>query len=305
MATSASIKKEKYLVLLEGWYGFLLAILTAYFVTDVGLLYVRDLMLPTQVPPSKPKPLVFATTLPKDNYNTIIARNIFSWEGVIPDALVPKGEKPKEEVPVLSQLPLNLVGTIVHSNPNKSIATIEVKSKNQTLSFSADKEIENIAKVVKVERGKVIFRNLNNGRLEFIEIKNLTKSNIGLAGGTASSSGSDVVKQVEKNKFEVKKTELQKYLNDLPNLLQQASTQPRRNTATGQIECFILVDFKAESPFGLLGLQKRDCIKSVNGQPIDSTQKAMQLFQQLRNSENLSITVERDGKDETSSYQIR
>lgn len=298
------VKKEKYLIAIEAWYGFVIAILLAYFSTDIGLLYLRDKMLPNASSQSKPKPLSFVTTLPHDHYNTIISRNIFNWSGVIPDALVPVGEKPKEEVPVLSQLPLALIGTIVHSNPAKSIASIELKSKNQTLSFSMDRDIENIAKVVRVERGKVIFRNLNNGRLEFIEIKNLNKTNIGLAS-SSGSEGPAEIKQVERNKFEIKKSELQKHLNNLPALLQDASTQPRKNPATGAIECFIITGMKEKSVYSQLGLQRGDCLKSVNGQPIDSPQRAMEMYQKLRNADSVSLTFERDGSDTTSNYSIK
>ena len=296
-------KKKSPVATIEKFYGIILALFIGYCIADLTILNVRDLMLPNQAPPARPKRQNFELAPSRSSYNTIASRNIFSIQGTIPDELIAEGqERQKEEVPVLSGLPLNLIGTIVHSNPAKSIATIEIKSKNLTLSFSPEKEIENIANVIKIERGKVIIRNLNNSRLEFLEMKTGAKLNFGVSQ-TAEPSGD--VKQIAKNKFEVNKTDLQKHLSDLPNLLQQARTVPHRNPSTGEIDGFTLLDFQPDSVFSQLGLQKMDILKGVNGEDITTPAKAMELFNTLKGAKSITVEFERNGKKEKNSYTIK
>jgi len=101
-----------------------------YCIADLGILTFRDRMLPNSAPPSRPKPPPPESFENSGTYNTITARNIFASSGIIPDALVDKERaknKEKEADPVPSQLPLTLIGTLVHSNPAKSIAAIDIK----------------------------------------------------------------------------------------------------------------------------------------------------------------------------------
>lgn len=285
---------------------YALFILIGYFLADLVILNYRDLMLPKEAPPSRPK----RTNLPQTNgrgfYTPITSRNIFNSDGIIPDALVAKGQEnkseQKEEVPVASQLPLNLVGTIVHSIPEKSIANIEIKSKNQVLAFSPKREIDNMATLIKVERYKAIIRNTNNGRLEFIEMKNLTKINF--AGAKAEAVAPTEIKMTGANKYEIKRSDVIKYTSDMANVLQQAAMAPRKK-ANGEIDCFKFLAIQPDSIYTKLSFQNGDCIKSVNGESIDNPAKAMELYNALKSSSQINLKVERDGKDQDMEYNIR
>ena len=57
-----------------------------------------------------------------------------------------RGER-KDNEPVLSKLPINVIGTLVHSDPEKSIAALEIKSKNMTGSYSVGADIEGLATI--------------------------------------------------------------------------------------------------------------------------------------------------------------
>ena len=63
--------------------------------------------------------------------------------------------------PVLTSLPLKLVGTIIHGARERSVATIQVNGKD-IQAVMADEEIEGMAKVHEVTRYQVVFRNLRN-----------------------------------------------------------------------------------------------------------------------------------------------
>jgi general secretion pathway protein C len=290
---------------------YLFFIFLGYCIADLMILSFRDTMLPNSAPPPKPGKPMMDSSSSRGSYNSVISRNVFNSQGIIPDPLVEKGKDPKtqqqkDNEPVPSQLPLNLVGTIVHSNPKKSIANIELKGKNTTLAYIPEREIDKIATLVKVERNKAIIRNLNNNQLEFIEMKSSAK--ISFTGAKLETSGpvptSNEVKQVAQGKFEIKRSDVLKYTQDMASVLQQAAMAPKRNV-NGEIECFKFLSIQPASIYTQLGFQAGDCIKSVNGETVDSPAKAMELYNALKSSNNIKLGLERDGKDTEFDYTVK
>jgi general secretion pathway protein C len=291
---------------LERWYSYILFVFIGFCIADLSILAYRDLMLPQSAPPSRPKAPSFESGVSRGAYNPIISRNIFASNGVIPDALVDKNKPNAEQeaAPVLSSLPLNLIGTLVHSNPAKSIAAIEVKGKNAVISYTPEKEIEGLAKIISVERQKVIIRNLNSNRLEFIEMAK-GGSKVAFGSSAPSSGPGKDVQKVGDNNFVIKRADLLRYTNDLSSVLMQARAVPNREPGTGAINGFRILDMKPGSIFEQLGIQRMDVIKSVDGTPVDSPAKAMELYNTLKSSPKVTIQVERNGKNETMNYNIQ
>lgn len=242
------------------------------------------------------------------SYPQIVSRNIFSKDGVIPDSLFMKKSKDSGQMktdapdapPVLSALPINLIGTIVHSDPKKSIANVEVKSKNLAIAIRVGNAIDKLARLETVERGKIIIRNLNNNRLEFLELKEASK----LSFSQPKNSDSTEIKAVAPNKFEVKREDVMKYTSDISNVLQQAATLPVRGPG-GEILGFRMVNIEPNSIYTQLGFQVGDIIKSVNGEPIDSPAKALELYNALKGESTIRITRERNGQNEDVEYQVK
>ncbi len=289
---------------LEKWYLPVLIIFLGYCIADLTILSIRDRMLPQSAPPSHPKSTSSIASISRGAYNNITSRNIFSATGEIPQALYDQTKgaaEQKEEIPVPSQLPLSLIGTLVHSNPDKSLAAIEVKGKNQVISYTPGREIPGVAAIVKVERQKVIFRNLNSNRLEYIEMKKDAK----VAFGGASTSGKGEVKKIDENTFAIKRSDLLKYTNNLSSILMQARAVPNRDPNTGNINGFRILDMQPGSIYEQLGLQKMDVIRSVDGTAVDSPAKAMELYRALKDSPRVTLQIERNGKAETKTFNIQ
>jgi general secretion pathway protein C len=287
----------------EKFYPYIFVLFLAYATADVLVLAFRDRMLPTQPPPVKPKSVKLSTGLDRGAFNTVISRNMFSSDGVIPPPLQGEGGGEKDLPPIPSQLPLQLVGTLVHSNPEKSIAAIDVKGKNQVLSFTVHKEIEGLATIEKVERMKVIIRNLNSNRLEYLEIKNDGKVSFGASKPTASSVGGDIVKKVNENTFQLKKADLQAQLNNLPDLLRQAKALPAYDNS-GNIYGFRITQIEPGSIYNQLGIENGCVILGVNNNPITSAQQAMEMYQTMKNSPKIEIQTECDGRRATKQYNV-
>jgi len=304
-----SIEKSPTQRFFESASPYIIAALVGAGAADLSVMSVRDSMVPQKPPAMKPAHVESLNPPPKSSYQIILSRNILSPEGLIADALSAKGDNkgPGNDLPpVPSQLPLNLVGTVVFSNPAKGLANIEVKAKSTVLAVPVGHNIDTLATLVKVERNKAIFRNLNNGRLEYIENKPTSTTKITLGATTEAPSiarGTGEVKMVAPNKFKLSRTAIMKHTQDLSKLLMQASTVPRKK-ANGDIECYVLTSFQPDSVFADLGVQQGDCIKSVNGEPIDSPAKAMELYNALKNANTIKITVESDGHDVEKEYNI-
>ncbi|OQW52832.1 MAG: hypothetical protein A4S09_08285 [Proteobacteria bacterium SG_bin7] len=283
----------------EWTYIYILMVFLGMLTADVITTSVRDLMLPTKAPQVTNSQTFRPPEVPmRTEYNIITQRNIFNSDGVIPEPL--KGEdKTPEDLPAeLSKLPLSLIGTIVHVDPIKSIASIELKGRNKIDHFAIDDEIEGMAKITKVERRKVFFRNLSNNRNEYIEIKEESKVTFGTK--TVTTTGGPI--QQNGNEFTVDGTFVQKKLQDLPELLQTASGQ--FSFTNGRIDGYRILDVEPDSLFTQFGIRPGDLIKSVNGQALDSPAKAMELFNDLKNSGQIKMSINRGGRDEEMTYNI-
>lgn len=289
----------------ERWYGLLLVMFLGFVIADLLIMGYRDLMLPSQSPQSRIKPPPPSPILGREAFQSIIKRNLFSSLDQIPPDLVGKNEEGQktEQAPIPTTLPLNLVGTLVHSQPEKSIAAIEVKSKsNQVLSFSPGKEIENLATVESIERGKVIIRNINSGRLEFMELKQTSKVSFGTA---PKESHAEDVKKVAPNTYEISRADLNKYTSDLSSVLMKARAVPARKPGNGEIYGWRILEMEQDSIYTRLGLQVMDVITGVNGNPVTSPQQAMEMYQALKSSSGVQLQVERGGRNETLKFEIK
>lgn len=292
---------------LEKYYVLFLAILVGYTISDLGLLYVRPMMLPTEAPPMRPSKPITTKTQSLADYNAITERNIFNEDGKIPPALGAdqEGENQLDGAPVLSQLPIQLLGTIVHFNPKMSIATVNLTSKSESTSVKVDEELEGLAKITKIERKKVTFINLNNRRLEYIEIPEDAVLDFGLQSSAPQSQGNGLVVQKGKFDFSVRRSDVESLTQNLSSLLQQARMDPVFSPDGIGVEGFRFVNIQPGSIYEKLGFKVGDMIRSVNGEEVNSPTKAMEMYNLLKSSNNVQLGVERDGRVERFNYSIQ
>lgn len=284
-----------------------LLLASSFMVADLVVLWVRPQLLPESAPaPVGPPRGTVKQAAGRYTFDTITANNIFSADQRIP---APLGGQDKEETPALdapvpTQLALGLVGTLVHSNPARSVATISIKNQNDVVAIRVDGEIpDGLGRVTEILRNRVIFRNNASGRLEYIELAEEGSLNFNLTEAKEKVLAPGII-EVSESERTVKKDDLDKYLKDLPSLLQQARAVPRIG-ANGSVECYNIADMQSGSIFESLGVRKGDCIESVNGRKIDSPQTAVELFQELKAGDApIELTFERGGRKENSRFNI-
>ena len=292
----------------EAFYIYILALFTGYLIADLSVLSVRPAMLPTQAPPRGPTKMPRANFTSPSQFTKIEKRNVFNADGKIPPALTPDGSGgggggELDGPAVASQLPLKLEGTLVHANPRKSVATITLKTKNEARSLMVDAEIEGMARITLIERRKVTFRNLNNNRLEYIDIPKDSAVTFGVKEPQAS--GHEEVQARGDFSWTMRRGELSKYTSDIGSILQKARMVPNIIPGSGgRVDGFKFVAIEPGSIYEKLGFKPGDVIKGVNGEPVNSPTKGMELYNALKNESRLQLTVERNGRDETFKYDI-
>ncbi|MBI4859442.1 MAG: hypothetical protein HY815_04170 [Candidatus Riflebacteria bacterium] len=96
--------------------------------------------------------------------------------------------------------------------------------------------------------------------------------------------------------------EVDAYLDNLNTLLTQVNIQPVFQG--GQPSGFRLTDIQKGTILDQIGIQDGDTLRFVNGQRIDSVQSAFQLYNILKESTNVEITVLRNTRPTTLRYVI-
>ncbi|MCB0347257.1 MAG: general secretion pathway protein GspC [Bdellovibrionales bacterium] len=303
-----SMDKPKF----EKYYPAVIGVAISYFAADLATTYVRVYTIPekSSIAVSKKLNPSYATQAVRGDYDPIAKRNIFNSDGLIPKPISGGGgdQNDIDGPAVPTTLPLSLVGTIVHVNPAKSVATIDVKGGGgqKIIPYIPNDEIEGIAILLKVERRKVFIRNVRTRRLEFIELKDDLKFKFDLTKALTPSSNNNKSSEVkqEGNNFTIARETLNKYINNIGDVLQQARAVPNRDPNTGEINGFRLLFIKPDSIFSQLGLKQGDLLKSVNGSPVTSIQKAMEMYQSLKGADNIGVQFEREGKTEEFNYTV-
>ncbi len=295
-------------------YGSLLAyalvLLLGYALADLSISFLRSKMLPEKAPPRPPSQVTDRGPRAPADYSSILRNNVFHFGKDIPPALAEEARPDlnDEAEAVLSQLPLKLEGTIVHANPERSVATINVRNA-LTKAFRVGRDIEGLARLERVERRRILIRNLGNSRLEYVEIPEEGQVSFGVSrqapAQTAPQQSDQVVQQISYNRFSVNRADVNRQLSDLGAVLNQARMVPNIVPGSGgQIDGFRFVSIQPDSIYEELGFKIGDVLKGVNGQNVSSPTQAMEMFNALRNSDSITLMMERGGRQEEFYYTI-
>ena len=98
------------------------------------------------------------------------------------------------------------------------------------------------------------------------------------------------------------------------NLLSSYTKRPEKiwkdigiseNQLNGQLNGFKINYVKRGSDFEKLGLKRGDLLMAINAEKLDNLGAVMSLYKDIDNIENLTLTIERDGRSEDIEYEIQ
>ncbi len=229
--------------------------------------------------------------------------------------------KPDGELPD-SELDIKLVGTLVHEDPEQSLATIQHSGSGKLIRVGSDlkrnKDDESsLAKVLEIHRRYILLLEAGEHRRVRLwgeakvddkrppppGLDRTRKPAMPERVAEATTDYSKFVRKKSMYQYEIDRNMLESQLNDLTELGRQARIVP--NYRNGQYQGFKLIGVRPGSLYRALGIRSGDVIQRVNGQDIDSPNKAMMLFEELRTNKQIGLDIERRGQKRTLQYDIK
>lgn len=199
-------------------------------------------------------------------------------------------------VPISS---LNLVLTGVVAAGGSSYALISVDGQPQE-PFAIGDEVTAGAILDSVFPDRVIL--MRAGVAESLLLEGLAPPlDVAAPPQAAAAAGSERYAEIVRNspnQFYVPRSLVNDQLKKPQELLTQALMVP--NSGGG----YAVHEVQAGGAFEKLGLQVGDVVKSINGQPLNSVNDAMRMYQQLRFLRDVRLEVVRGGQSETLQYNI-
>lgn len=113
----------------------------------------------------------------------------------------------------------------------------------------------------------------------------------------------DGIKKTGKNQYRIDREMLNEQLDDLQSLSKGARVIPHYKD--GRPQGFKIVGVRPGSLYSHIGVRSGDVLKGVNGEEITSPNKALELYEQLKNSSNVNVEIERRGRPVNLEYSIQ
>jgi general secretion pathway protein C len=260
-----------------------------------GTYFVRPTYTP--LPPKKvtaPRPV-----LPPEDFSAIENRNIFNVENKIPEPFdqglldcfsqaKPSGQR------------LKLLGTIVMTNEDLSVALLEEEGKPSRFAVKKDEAFsDGRYQALKVDRRRFCFQVKQTQELEFVEIPDENNGLMPFREGRLTEG----INKVGENNYAIKQLYLEQQLKDINNVLQTAKAVPY--TVGNKMKGFLIQNIEPESPFASLGLSQGDVLMSANDVVFDNLGKGVEAFQILRNAKRIELKVLRGGQEIPLSYEVK
>ncbi len=110
------------------------------------------------------------------------------------------------------------------------------------------------------------------------------------------------IKKIGENRWIISNQEARNARGNIGVLMQQARFEPRLNN--GQVEGFAVRMIRPRSLLWNLGLKRGDVVKEINGVQLDSPEKGLEILNQLQEARNISVGLQRRGKNLTFEYEI-
>lgn len=281
----------------------------------------RIAALPTEIaPPDEVKASASDERLADEWAATIANRNLFNSDPPEPIEPEPEPEGPEEveidpnAIPGPPPAPcdksdagISLIAAMVAEPAEWSMAAVQDSNGDRIVKIG---QLVEERQVMAIYRTRLVLS--GSGKFECVELgekkgrsRKGSKSRKPVAARDDSKVQAikDGVKKTGKNTYEIDRSMLNEQLDDLSTLSRQARVIPHYRD--GKPQGFKIVGVRPGSLYSHIGVRSGDVLKSVNGEEVTSPTKALELYEQLKNSDNVTLDVERRGRMTTLEYLIK
>lgn len=262
---------------------------------------------------STPPPSKASSVKPRSSSSlagTLAGRNPFDAEPEFVEAEEEgDGEEGGEGGLEESDLDVDLLGTLVSDRPEWSMATIKMHGSSKLVRIGVS--LEDRAEIVEIAARYIIL--LEGQKRKVVKLWDEKSKEEPKGKGprrpfrpVTSKGRSDFSKGVKKvgpHEYNIDRGMLEENLQDLTKLGMQARIIP--NYVDGKYHGFRMVGIRPNSLYRAIGLNSGDLVTRVNGNDIDTPNKAIQLFEELRKSPTIALDVERRGRKLTLTYKVK
>lgn len=239
---------------------------------------------------AKPAPKV--TSLPLSAYELILQRNIFDSRGPATGSLQAATLAESAEATARSTN-LVLLGTMVAGTQSSALLSIE----QETALLHLDEELPGGGRIKQIDRKRILISWPDGSEQEL-----LVMDEAPAISATPKVNGGQGIRAAGENRWLISRNEIEKARADLNQLLKSARLEPK--IVQGVTQGFLVRSVRSKSLLAQLGIKRGDLIKEVNGVPLDSPEKALQVFQQLREAKKVSVNLLRKGQPLTYNYEV-
>ncbi|AWL10630.1 Type II secretion system protein [Saliniradius amylolyticus] len=229
---------------------------------------------------------------PSQNIGAIKRLHLFGRPGQQPQA----ARQQVEEAPE-TRLNLALTGVVASNEENQGAAIIESSGKQKT--YGVGEKIDRTSVILhQVYPDRVILKNgsqFETLMLEGLDYSKNPQISVLAEDNTPSSSSDDGAgEEAESRTLSDEALATTQALQQQPANFTDyiAITQHRRD---GELAGYRVSPGKDPALFEAAGLKANDVITEINGLSLTDTEQAMQAMQELRNTQSLQLTIERDG----------
>ncbi len=232
--------------------------------------------------------------LPLKQYaDVIVRRNIFDSTAVYDPSALKEGDVAGE---CKSDSGVRLLATIVAEPPSYSSALIATGSARDAKAqgYSIGDTVGAEGRITLIEQKKVC---LDAGGC--ICIGGDTARPVAAAG----DKGEEGISQ-DGGKTVVDQSVIDDAMNNFETLATQVRVVPHKG-ADGAIDGYRLSAIRKGSLFEKLGIKNGDIVHGVNGQPLTSTEGALQVYQTLRSERSFTFDVTRRNQRQSLDFEVR
>ena len=205
--------------------------------------------------------------------------------------------------PILSQIKATLVGTVVANDPQWSLAVIVENATHAAGVYGIGSVVQEDYTITKIERKRVTLKHART--IEYLDLDEEKKDKVGSPAAKKSEEpgSGEGIRKLAEGKYVVPQSEIDNTLTNLNTVAMQARIVP--NFEGGKANGFKLFSIKPDSIYSKIGLQNGDVIQKINGFEMNSPDKALEIYQKLKDSKHISLDVNRNGKPTNMDYTIR
>lgn len=238
----------------------------------------------------------------QSDLNLILQNNIFDANNRSSDvtmSLEPVGGRGEAAAAAVARADIKLFGTVVAGERSQVLLEI-----NKELNlYRLGDEVPGDGTIEEVQRNQVEIRNRDQSLTTLtMNEKEPLPSRAAPAEAAAGGEMSEEVRAVGENRWLISRSTIESVRENFADQLRLAQMQPR--TVDGKTDGFLVRRINPRSLLSKLGIQRGDVIIDVNNIKLDSPEKALQVFQQLREARQISVAVERDGQPMSFAYEI-